>query len=125
MTPKTVPLRHACGHVRMLNLLKSVVIRNERHRVLPMTPSRCSGSFQNSPEPKKARMSKSKFKAILAVFLDINGIVMIEWVSSDQNVYKHYYIEVLKRLGQKIRGKKGRSCGERDGCFTRTTHLVP
>ena len=33
-----------------------------------------------SPRMKKARMSKSKFKAMLIVFFDINGIVMTEWV---------------------------------------------
>ncbi|KAL4101082.1 hypothetical protein QTP88_021102 [Uroleucon formosanum] len=33
-----------------------------------------------SPRIKKARMSKSKFKAMLIVFFDINGIVMTEWV---------------------------------------------
>ncbi|KAJ8940691.1 hypothetical protein NQ318_017664 [Aromia moschata] len=31
-----------------------------------------------SPRMKKAKMSKSKFKAMLIVFFDINGIVMTE-----------------------------------------------
>jgi len=35
---------------------------------------------------KKARMSCSKFKAMLIVFFDIQGIVMAEWVTSGQTV---------------------------------------
>jgi hypothetical protein len=35
-----------------------------------------------SPRPKRARMSCSKFKAMLIVFFDIQGIVMVEWVLS-------------------------------------------
>ncbi|KAL4131731.1 hypothetical protein QTP88_009004 [Uroleucon formosanum] len=33
-----------------------------------------------SPRMKKARMSKSKFKAMLIVFFDIKGIIFVEWV---------------------------------------------
>ncbi|GFV64552.1 uncharacterized protein TNCV_4965331 [Trichonephila clavipes] len=55
-------------------------------------------------------MTKSKFKAILIVFFDINGIVKLKWVPCGENVNQHYYIEVLKRLREKIR-KKGHSCG--------------
>jgi hypothetical protein len=36
----------------------------------------------SSPRPKKARMNRSKFKAMLIVFFDIQGIVMAEWVPS-------------------------------------------
>jgi hypothetical protein len=32
----------------------------------------------SSPRPKKARMSRSKFKAMLIVFFDIQAIVMAE-----------------------------------------------
>jgi len=32
----------------------------------------------SSPKPKKARMSSSKFKAMLIVFFDIQGIVIAE-----------------------------------------------
>ena len=44
-----------------------------------------------SPRMKKARMSKSKFKAMLIVFFDINGIVMTEWVPEGQTVNQTYY----------------------------------
>ena len=32
-----------------------------------------------SPRKKKARMSKSKFKAMLSVFFDIRGVIYIDW----------------------------------------------
>jgi hypothetical protein len=35
---------------------------------------------------KKARMNRSKFKDMLIVFFDIQGIVMAEWVPTGQNV---------------------------------------
>ena len=46
----------------------------------------------SSPRPKKARMSCSKFRAMLIVFFDIQGIVMAEWVPSGQAVNLQYYI---------------------------------
>jgi len=39
-------------------------------------------------------MSHSKFRAMLIVFFDIQGIVMAERVPSSQTVIKQYYIEV-------------------------------
>ncbi|KAG7170895.1 Mariner Mos1 transposase-like 4 [Homarus americanus] len=51
-----------------------------------------------SPRPKKAHMSRSKFKAMLIVFFDIQGIVMAEWVPSSQTVNQQYDIEVLTKL---------------------------
>jgi hypothetical protein len=38
------------------------------------------------PKKKKARKSCLKFKAMLIVFFDIQGIVMAEWVPSGQTV---------------------------------------
>ncbi len=43
-------------------------------------------NFSTSPRMKKARMLKSKLKALLIIFFDINGILMTEWVSEDQTV---------------------------------------
>jgi len=59
-----------------------------------------------SPRPKKARMSRSKFKAMLIVFFDIQGIVMAEWVPSSQMVNQQYYIEVLMKLHERVRRKR-------------------
>jgi hypothetical protein len=58
----------------------------------------------SSPRPKKACMS-SKFKAIMIVFFDIQGIVMAEWVSSSQTVNQQYYIEFLTKLCEHVRRK--------------------
>jgi len=46
-----------------------------------------------------------KFKAMLIVFFDIQGIVMAEWVPSGQTVNQQYYIEVLTKLLERMRRK--------------------
>ena len=56
--------------------------------------NQCSGSQHHLLRPKTACMSHSKFKAMLIVFFDIQGIVMAERVPSSQTVIKQYYIEV-------------------------------
>jgi hypothetical protein len=43
------------------------------------------------------RPGRSKFKAMLIVFFDIQGIVMAEWVPSGQTVNQQYYLEVLTK----------------------------
>ena len=55
---------------------------------------------------KKARMSKSKFKAMLIVFFDINGIVMTKWVPEGQTVNQTYYLSVLATLREGVRKKR-------------------
>ena len=55
---------------------------------------------------KKARISKSKFKAILIVFSDINGIVMTEWVTEGQTVNQTYYLSVLATLRERVHKKR-------------------
>jgi len=52
--------------------------------------NQCSGSQHNLQDQKKARMSRSKFKAMLIVFFDIQGIVMAEWAPSGQMVNQQY-----------------------------------
>lgn len=61
-----------------------------------------------SPRAKKARMSKSKFKAMMIVFFDIHGIVYLHWVPEGQTINQHYYLEVLAQLREKIRKKTTR-----------------
>jgi len=60
----------------------------------------------SSPRPKKACMSRSKFKDMLNVFFDIQGIVMTEWVSSSRTVHQQCYIEVLTKLRERTRRKR-------------------
>ena len=57
----------------------------------------------SSPRPKKACMSHLKFKAMLIVFFDIQGILMIERVPSGQTVNQQYYTEVLTKLREHVR----------------------
>ena len=64
--------------------------------------NQCSGSQHQLQDQKKARMSHLKFKDILIVFLDIQGIVMAEWVPSGQTVNQQYYIEVLTKLRESV-----------------------
>jgi len=59
-----------------------------------------------TPRSKKARMSKSKFKAMLTVFFDIKGIILAEWVPEGQTVNQTYYIELLNKLRERIRKKR-------------------
>ena len=52
----------------------------------------------SSSRTKNARMSRSKFEAMLIVFYDIQGTVTAQWVPSGQTVHQQYYIEVLTKL---------------------------
>jgi hypothetical protein len=54
---------------------------------------------------KKARMSR-KLKAILIVLFDIHGIVVAQWVPSDQVVNQHHLTEVLTKLRERVRTKR-------------------
>ena len=56
----------------------------------------------NSPRPKKTRMSKSKIKSTLICFFDTQGVVHKEFVSQGQTVNQQYYREVLERLRKRI-----------------------
>lgn len=55
-----------------------------------------------SPRPKKARMSKSRVKTMLIVFFDVRGIVHHEFLPQGQTVNSQFYLEVLKRLKQRV-----------------------
>jgi hypothetical protein len=49
---------------------------------------------------------RSKFKDMLIVFFDIQGIVMTEWVPRGQTVNQQYYFEVLTKLRERVRSKR-------------------
>jgi len=55
---------------------------------------------------KKARLSRSKIKVMLVVFLDWKGIVHHEFVPHGQIVNKQLYQEVLARLRNAVRRKR-------------------
>jgi len=54
------------------------------------------------PRKKKARMSKSKFKAMI-IFFDIQGVIYIDWVTEGQTVNQVYYKNVLTTLRERVR----------------------
>jgi hypothetical protein len=54
---------------------------------------------------EKARMSKSKVKAMTIVFFDIRGVITIEWVPEGQTVNQKYYLEVVTKFRERV-GKK-------------------
>jgi len=60
----------------------------------------------SSPRQKKARQSKSKFKAMMIVFSDIQGIVYLDWVLEGQTVNQVYYKEVLTNLHEWVRRRR-------------------
>jgi hypothetical protein len=51
-----------------------------------------------SPRMKKARMSKSKVKAMMIVLFNIRGAIMNEFVLEGQTPNQKYYLEVLTKL---------------------------
>jgi len=51
-------------------------------------------------------MSKSKFKAMMIVFVDIRGIIYIDWVPEGQTVNQVYYKNVLKTLCERVRRRR-------------------
>ena len=55
-----------------------------------------------SKEKKKARMSKSKIKAMLIVFFDAKGIVHHEYVHPGQTVTGKFYVQVLQRPNARV-----------------------
>ena len=59
-----------------------------------------------SPRKKKARMSKSKFKAMMIAFFDIRGVIYIDWVPEGQTVNKVYYKNVLTTLRERVRRRR-------------------
>ena len=60
----------------------------------------------DEPRPKKARQVRSNVKVLLTVFFDYNGIVHYEFLPTGRTVNKEYYLEVLRRLREKIRQKR-------------------
>jgi len=60
---------------------------------------------QNSPRPKKARMSRLQVKTMLVRFFDRKEIVGYEFIAQGQTVNQQCYLEVLTRLPVSVRRK--------------------
>ena len=61
---------------------------------------------QNSPRPKKPRMSRSQVKTTLVCFFDHKGIVHYEFTAQGHTVNQQSYLELLTRLGESGRRKR-------------------
>ena len=87
------------------NFFKRVITGDERW-IFEYDPDtkRLSSEWHtsNSPRPMKAKMSKSKIKAILICFFDRLGVVHKEFMPQGQTVNKQYYREVLERLRKRV-----------------------
>ena len=57
---------------------------------------------KSSPRPKKARMSRSRVKTMIIVFLDSRGIVHKEFVPPGQTVNHTFYKDVWERLPKRV-----------------------
>jgi len=55
-------------------------------------------SADDFPMQKKDRQVRSKMKAILIVFFDMEGIVHYEYFPQGQTVNRLFYLQVLTRL---------------------------
>jgi hypothetical protein len=60
---------------------------------------------QNSPRPKKARMSRSLVKFMFVCFFNHKGTVHYEFIAQGRTVNQQYYLEVLTRLRESVRRK--------------------
>jgi hypothetical protein len=77
---------------------------------------------QNSPRPKKARMSRSQFKTMLVCFFHHKWIVHYEFIAQGQTVNQQCYLEVLTRLWESVR-RKDTNSGLTSGLSTTTMPL--
>jgi hypothetical protein len=77
--------------------------------------------LKNSPRPKKPRMSKSKIKTMMFCFVDIRGFIHFECVSEGTTVNRTLYMEVLIRLNDAVRRKRGDLWRDRSLIFTTPT----
>jgi hypothetical protein len=48
---------------------------------------------------------RENVKAMMIIFFNIRGIIIIEWVPEGQRVNQKYYLEVLTKLRERVRKK--------------------
>ena len=72
------------------------------HMIWKPSDNQYSGSQHHLEDPKKkARMSRSKFKAMLIVFFDIQDIVMAEWVPTARPAVLHWSLDKIAWIYEK------------------------
>lgn len=68
---------------------------------------RQSMHWKSPPRTKRARISKSKFKAMMMiVFFDIHGIVYLHWVSEGLTISPYYCLHILSEFRERIKEKR-------------------
>lgn len=65
---------------------------------------------KDEPRTKKCRKSRSKIKVILFVFFYIHGVVYHEFLPEGRTVNAAFYVEVLKRLRDRVRRVRPNLC---------------
>jgi len=91
------------------DFLENVITCDESWFFQYDTESKCQSMHwksPSSPRQKNARQSKSKFKTMMIVFFDIQGIVYMGWVPVSQTINQVYYKEVLAHLHKSGKEKK-------------------
>ncbi len=87
--------------------LLSQIITDDESWVFEYDPSTKHQTMQwkilEEPQHKKAKMSCSQQKAMMIVFFDIHGVVMMEWVSHNCNVNPEFDVKTLRKLRKCIR----------------------
>jgi len=57
-----------------------------------------SGSVAAHPTPKKFRVQKSAGKVLALIFLDQDGILLIDYLPKGQTINTEYYLSLLMQL---------------------------
>ena len=58
-----------------------------------------------SPRPKKFRVQKSARKVLASIFLDQDGILLIDYLPKGQTITAEYYLSLLVQLKDILKGK--------------------
>jgi hypothetical protein len=86
------------------NFLENVITCDDSWFLRYNADSNCQSMRWKSPS--SPRQNKSKFKAMMIVFLDIRGIVHVDWVPKGQTVNQVYYKKVLTNLHEWVRRRR-------------------
>jgi tRNA A37 threonylcarbamoyladenosine biosynthesis protein TsaE len=49
---------------------------------------------------------RENMKAMMIIFFNIRGVIMIEWAPEGQTVNQKYYLEVLTKFRERMRKKR-------------------
>jgi hypothetical protein len=61
---------------------------------------------RNEPNRKRGKTQRSAGKVMASVFLDMRGIIFIDYLEKGQTINSDYYIALLERLTDEIKKKR-------------------